>query len=150
VARLTLADSTPGTAASAFSTRPTQDAHVMPRPGSATSSCIGSYPALLLAAGTAAAASTGDSATCARAAASSTCPRVTPGTARMAFSTRPTQLAQVMPSTGTSSVLKPSAAMASSSQTFDDDTAKPSHQGKVNTARHTTAQQQDARVRIEV
>ncbi|OIQ66859.1 hypothetical protein GALL_515700 [mine drainage metagenome] len=99
VARLTSADSTPGTRIRARSTRPAQDAQVMPWMAKSAVSGATSYPALATAAAIAATVDVSftlnRSRTCSVARLTAT--SSTPGTARMAFSTRLTQDAQVMP-----------------------------------------------------
>src|SRR5690554_4619403 len=100
VARLAVAADTPGTAWSARSTRAMHDAQVMPSTASSTVVGGTSYPAFSMAL-TSAIRSTGpDTRTSARSVARFTATPATPSTLARADSTRPTQDAQVMPSTG--------------------------------------------------
>src|SRR3989344_2575979 len=100
VARLTSACLTPGTPFSAFSTRPTHDAQVIPPINSSTDSSAIAYPAFSTAAAKAGTGTVEAATTEARSVAIFTVTSRTPGTALRAFSTRKTQEPQVMPSIG--------------------------------------------------
>ena len=102
---MTLASSTPGTAFSAFSTRPTQLAQVMPSMRSSADSCGTVYPAFSIAALNSAAATGADNSTAALSLARFTLTCCTPGTRCNARSTRALHEAQVMPSMGRVRVL---------------------------------------------
>jgi len=103
-ARLTDAPSTTGTAFSARSTRPTQDAQVMPSTARLTTSIRGSYPAAWTAATMLSIPASASARTRARPVARLTLASRTPGTPTTARSIRATQEAQDIPSTPMSMV----------------------------------------------
>jgi len=101
VARLTLAERTPGTERSAFPTRATHEAHVIPSTGNSVFCTGTSYPVSRIAeTRLAILVFSGSAVTVAVFAARLTEARATPSTRDRAFSTRATHEAHVIPSTG--------------------------------------------------